>query len=199
MAGPFLTGGRYNLEELPTDRRLMYALTLGLVAVGLSAFAYGLIGWADAFEVRRWLEVPGEVIESHRELAHARTAGRSSSRYHVFVHYTYRVGGQLRHGHRIDAASEYVEPAGQAPHHVFSGGEEADELVRRYRAGRDVSVFYDPEDPGRAVLTKGLRYWHDLALWMGLPLAILGFILFRWLRRTEAPDEEPARDTLNAD
>jgi len=188
-------GMRQPLPELPTDRRFMYLACLAMVFLGLAAFVYGVQGWAATYEVRGWPSTEGEVRESWSE--RERRGDRHVTR--LYVGYTYRVAGRPYAGERIDAASEFVSPTEGPGYHVLPDDEVA-ELLIRYRAGRPVRVYYDPEAPGRSLLTKGLRFWHDIALWAGLPLAALGFILVRWLRRTEPPDDDAprGRGSLNA-
>ncbi|HOX41962.1 MAG TPA: DUF3592 domain-containing protein [Myxococcota bacterium] len=193
--GPLLAGGRLPPgHDLPTDRRFMYAATLAMLFGGLAAFVYGVQGWAATYEVRGWPATEGEVQEAWREV-------ERRGDHHItklYVTYTYRVAGREHRGQRVDAASEFVAQPGGAAYHVVSDSE-ADELLARYREGRTVRVYYDPEDPQRSLLTKGLGYWHDIAMWAGLPLAALGFFLVRWLRRTEPEDEEPpGQGSLNA-
>jgi hypothetical protein len=185
--GPLRAGGGLGqVHELPTDRRFMYGASLALLFLGLAAFVYGAQGWAATYEVRRWPVAEGEVQESWSEI-------ERQGDHHItklYVSYSYRVAGREYLGQRVDAASEFVTPPAGSAYHVVSAGE-AQELLASYREGRTVRVFYDPEAPERSLLTKGLGFWHDIALWAGLPLAALGFLLVRWLRRTE-PTEEAA-------
>lgn len=88
------------------------------------------------------------VMQGSRTVGHPSAVGPRKGRlrnHHIFVQYTYSVGGK-----------EYV---GTELRHnfVYSGDRgDNDQMLMRYPEGSPVRVFYDPRDPSTAVLEVGL-------------------------------------------
>lgn len=69
-----------------------------------------------------------------------------STDFHPSISYTYEVGGQQYQGHRITwspADSEYKSTV------------KAKAQLAKYPVGKPVTVYYNPEAPGEAVLSRG--------------------------------------------
>jgi len=63
----------------------------------------------------------------------------------------------------------------------------AEEIVNRYPTGRTVAVYYDPSDPGTAVLEPGVTWSSYMILGIGLSfvlisLAVGGIGFFKRIR-----------------
>ncbi len=129
---------------------LFGALVLGVVFFGLGAIfvAVGIGGYRDGQATESWPTTNGRVIsadvqesiETRRDMNDRR---RTEYTYRASVQYEYTVGERTYLGHRIKADD-------------YSGGaDRAYRIVNRYLAGSDVTVFYNPDDPGQAVLETG--------------------------------------------
>ncbi len=119
----------------------------------------------------RRLTVDGQIISSTIETKH--TSG-DSTRYYPVVEFEYSVDGTSFQGDRV-----YF---GMQPTIHRST---AEDISRRYSVGRNVPVFYDPEDAQNSVLEPGT----SSQSWMGIGVGILfvlfaGRLLFVRLRQT---------------
>lgn len=68
-------------------------------------------------------------------------------RYIPEVHFEYAVNGVTHQGKRIIYGSEPD----------FGSRDKAQDFLQKYPQGGLVTVFYNPENPGEAVLTQGMR------------------------------------------
>jgi hypothetical protein len=98
---------------------------------------------------------------------------RQARRYAPQVVYAYEAGGRRYEGRRV----------GLGPRALTSDRGEALRAAGRYPAGSEVTVYYDPEDPGEATLVRGTgegTRWYWLAA--GVALAMAGVVLIVGLR-----------------
>ena len=101
-----------------------------------------------ALRCRNWPRVMGK-IESHG-ITHDHTShgdNDGGDRYIPFATYVYFVDGQKYHGKRIS----FGDHGGSSKY--------AQKAVEGYYIGMDVAVFYDPKDPGEAVLDTKFRFF----------------------------------------
>jgi Protein of unknown function (DUF3592) len=92
------------------------------------------------------------------------SGGGGPTRSLVFA-YTYTVGGKSYEGEKIH----------------FGSMSDPDELVKRYPAGSEVAVYYDPNDPTRATLERGTEQSTTIVLAICggvIGLCLLGGLLF---------------------
>ncbi len=82
------------------------------------------------------------------------------------IEYSYTVEGRTFRG-------RLRFPAGTQP----QGPEFAASFVRKYPAGSEVAVYYDPEDPRQSVLERGNQGGDWLVLALGLGAVVLGVIM----------------------
>src|SRR5262245_38871502 len=110
-------------------------MSLALAAFGLAAIL--LAGWSRAMnrKAAAWPEVGGEIVRSSLEYD-----PHDSDRDSLTIVYRYSVGGIPFESSR---ASYSFRPVSR------------ERRLRDYPVGRKVTVFYDPADPGRAVLERG--------------------------------------------
>lgn len=132
------------MDEAPKWFAFIFAFTCTVFAAHL-----GYSAW-EARAAERWPSTPGIIRDTHvgpEQQCHDEGGGditgdtRCERVYVGRVRYDYHVGGERYLGTRIalaETASETVEDARQ--------------LVARYRPGASVTVRYDPESPGDAVL-----------------------------------------------
>jgi hypothetical protein len=91
------------------------------------------------------------------------------------VRYTYEVFDQEYTGTRIRFGAQ-----------GYNESSTAQEEIRRYPSGKRVDVFYDPENPSTAVLTKGAGggVWNFVGL--GSVFVVTGTFLLFYLPRVMA-------------
>jgi hypothetical protein len=182
MVGPIVGGRRIPIEDIPTNRTAIYAVLFGMVLVGILLFGYGGFKWIDSLAVSSYATTTGQILGTG---SWSTQSGKKTD-YYVRVVYQFNVGGNEYQGTRINTGLDYRRSDHELPfHYVGNMGSTQQELLSRYRADRYVEVYYDPADPSQSVLSRGLMFWHDIALWTGLPLAFLGIVLLRWMRRTD--------------
>jgi hypothetical protein len=204
MVSPIVGRRRIPIEDIPTNRTAIYVALYGLALAGIVLFGYGLFKWVDSLAVSSYAQTTGQILSTGNWSTSAGNTGiwsrsgkKSESDYFVRVVYAFNVGGVEYKGTRINTGLDYLHPDLELPYH-YVGRERSNqqELLSRYRADRYVEVYYDPADPSQSVLSRGLMFWDDIALWTGLPLAFLGIVLLFWMRRTDPEaleDDEASR------
>ena len=112
-------------------------LVMGLVlgGIGLSRYQAGKASTA-------WPFVKAQITYSHASYH----KGEPGSEYMPTVKYSYTVTSKRYTGNRITASDVYEKSK--------SG---ADDILRQYPVGGQVSVYYDPENPGSSLLKVGVK------------------------------------------
>ena len=109
-----------------------------------------MVGMADVFILSDiYRQIPAESYpETSGRVTRSEVTGRphdGGTTYHAEIEYAYEVNGIRYHGNR---------------HRYFSGSTGSrrpqEEAVRRYPVGKEVRVFYNPENTGDAVLETGV-------------------------------------------
>lgn len=115
---------------------------LGFLLIGVVIFFAGLRDLHKAKASSGWPATQG-VITATRVRVDDR--GESSESYHPEVTYTYSVLGMSYEGHRriIGATRSY------------GNRRAAEAFLASYPVGKQVTVYYDPNKPGEAVLEAG--------------------------------------------
>lgn len=143
-------------RKVLTPAQLERRALLGVALVSLVLFgACGLCGVTFAIAeaitaakiaaARGWPTTSGRIVESH--VTTSRSGGKSSrTSHHVEATYEYTVGGQRYRSSRIT----YGVREG-----ARSSTEAENLRSRYYPPGGSVTVHYDPDDPGEAVLSPG--------------------------------------------
>ncbi len=112
--------------------------------VGISLMV--LVGWPtlrDARASSEWPSVPGQIIRS--EVATHRSSDKTT--YSADIAFRYQVKGV---DHECDnVAFGTLSSNNSSP---------ARQVTKRYPVGREVDVFYDPNDPGKGVLEPGTTF-----------------------------------------
>lgn len=166
--------------------RFVVALALSLALVGAGyyvAWEWGRPALVRAQESADWPRTQGWV-ETSRVERFARTGGRVEPR--LELSYSYSVQGETYSGHRVRLPAPVPGVLQDGPQ----------QLTGRYPAGLQVDVFYDPEDPSRAVLEPGAPAAAYLPILGGAALALVGAAAFAagvvlglkraWARRPRA-------------
>ena len=140
-------------------------LAWGFVVVGGGVLVFAVVSRYEAEESEGWPSTTGRVVEAYLdEYQHKPHYRRSETRYHPVVRYTYVVDGVSYTGDRIT-----VNDPGSS---------------LRYTEGDEVTVYYNPDRPERAVLEVGMSNGSTVAfVFAGLLVlgtGLLFLLLSRW-------------------
>lgn len=134
-----------------TGRRVLLSIGIGAAVIGTSIFTVRL---AIGSRSNSWPGTKG-VIESTQWEDELRDNGDAVSSYIAKLVYRYTVGGREFHGSTIG-----YDVSGQDA--VAHG------LLDRRAAGASITVYYDPANPSRAVLVRGIAPFEYVPLVAGI-------------------------------
>ena len=125
------------------------------LAICMAIAGYGGRLFIMAIRSRSWPSVPGRITTSRIDRMSGSAFGRSSSSAVFVFEYSYEVNGQQHAGNRV----------AMVPRGWFSLGRPTD-LHKKYPAGMELPVFYDPIKPSLCTLTNGVpgRSWSFYAI-----------------------------------
>ena len=170
-------------------QKLMWGCAVPLLAlIGGGIFmAVGIVPMIIAFNAANWPQTEGIVVESdvgrgdvttpHRP-GNPTSGSTSRTQFRPNVVYTYAVDGV-----------EYTNDRRSAGDHLFETAAEAYRIAGRYRPGTQVTVFYNPRDPQRALLEPRYNRIAWLFASCGVPFVLFGLgmaAMFRSHCRREA-------------
>lgn len=131
-----------------------------VVGVGVSIWGVSIIRNGAASE--NWPSTTGEVVEAYvRD-----STDEDGTTYHAEVTYRYTVNDQWYAGDTVNFG-QYG--SGNRSH--------AQGIVDRYPSGQRITVYYNPDSPGTAVLEPGLTWSSYLVLGIGLCFAGVPFLI----------------------
>ena len=136
------------------------AIVIGVVATGSA-----VMGTRRASSTQAWPSVSGEILE-----ADVVPRSGSGAPYRVALRYRYTVAGREYEGTREDAASGEIHDTLDA----------ARAHAMRCAPGTPVEVYYDPREPGTAVLETSAGEGIALRGAMGVAAVLYG-VLTLWL------------------
>ena len=144
------------------------ALPLIFVGLGLAVAALTARTVLHARASAKWSHTPGLITGSKISQGH-------STSFSPLVQYSYTVDGQPLTGKRICFGIA----------RTFAGYQFAQSYTKRYPAGTEVTVYYDPAAPSEAVLEPGLTKRAFIPMAFALCFASFGgwFMLLQWLFR----------------
>lgn len=117
---------------------------VGLIALPMVTllFVAVLVKAIDVRRAKSWTTTQGRVMRSKVEARRHRFAGGETTvRNEPLVEYEFIVSGQRYRGTRIGIGDD-------------AGGPNTEATLKRYPAGADVTVYYDPADPRNCVLER---------------------------------------------
>ena len=143
---------------------LMFSISVG----------WGLTMWRRYKNILSFEETKGRVIAKKLvTLYFPRTISSPGGRGYVpEVRYRFTVNGQEYEGH-IYAYN--IKGIGFSPRYGGKGW--AQNILKRYHIGDVVTVYYDPRDPSKSLLTKEVA-WVEFCLYLGLVPGIVLFIFY---------------------
>jgi hypothetical protein len=133
--------------------------------VGLGIGAVMVLNLIRGRRSRHWPIVPGVVLDSQ---VNSYTDDEGTRMYGVAITYRYEVDGYEFSGNRRTFGEFNSNNRGRA-----------ERIVAQYLPGSDVQVYYDPDDPTKAVLEPGTN--STSILFLLLPLIFIGLGLAGFL------------------
>jgi hypothetical protein len=144
---------------------VLVLLAAGFALLGAAVFlASAALGIGRGLRTYSWRRAEGRVVRSLVGRESEATGEGTVDRYRAEVRYRFDAAGAPRHGSAVHAND-----------HGSPSAAKAERRAARYPEGARVAVFYDPADPDRAVLERGigsgplaLLAWGGLCLLGGL-------------------------------
>jgi hypothetical protein len=125
---------------------IVVMLAAGLAFLGAAVFlAAGALGVRRGLRTYAWARAEGRVLRSVVGRETEATGEGTVDRYHAEVRYRYEAAGATREGSAVQA-NDRGSPSRAG----------AERRAGRYPEGARVAVFYDPAEPDRAVLERGV-------------------------------------------
>ncbi|MFZ0449149.1 MAG: DUF3592 domain-containing protein [Desulfatiglandaceae bacterium] len=161
-----LTFGLYFAAGGFLDYRLEKIAGGMLFVVAGIAFAFiGYTSYQRGMESKNWPVANGSVIQSkiekRTETTGTGTSKRKVVKSYAVVKYTYAVGNRDYQSSRI----------------TFGQSKDAYKTVSRYPKGKNIQVYYDPENPAQAVLEPGGDKTMSIVfIGLGAILLVMGLI-----------------------
>jgi hypothetical protein len=144
---------------------LLTGIKVVVFLIALAVTAFGAKQLRAANRTRRWRATHGVVNSTRIETFE----GSDTPQYRFVIAYDYLVDTRTYEGSQTFLGSTAM---------AFPHREQAEKLQRRYPPTARVPVYYDPVDPRRAVLERGIHWSIWLLLLVGLVfLAGLGWDL----------------------
>lgn len=147
------------------------ALALVACGVGAAMILVALRLSSLGREARGYSRTRGRVVVSSVDEVPA-IVEQGGPRFRALIRYTYDVRGRSHESDRIAFGASVGSEVSES---------DAREWVERYPAGSDVDVWFDPGDPSRAVLVRGIARGQVLAA-LAIGISLLGFGIFRLAR-----------------
>lgn len=149
------------------------------VAVGGVIIYSAMPGVDEASRSADWPSTQGTVVVSEVVGTYGDTVRRKGNAWKAHVEYRYEVDGKRYTSSRI-SFSDYGSSI-KSSHEERAG---------RYPAGREIQVFYDPKDPGKAVLEIGAPVVDYLTIAFGAVFVGIGGFMFFVFRLVERKKKE---------
>ncbi|MCG6157513.1 DUF3592 domain-containing protein [Rubinisphaera margarita] len=126
-----------------------------------------------------WPTTEGRVISSTVQTKHG--TGGDPSRYFPVVEYEYTVNGESLRGDRISYDTQLMAQSSAAA------------IAKRYAAGREVTVFYDPDAPADSVIDPGASRTSWLGIAVGVVFVVVAGAMLIARLLPQAPTEGGTR------
>lgn len=141
-----------------------------ITVIGIGFAIWGAIVVMEARSAANWPTVEGTIISSTLEhRVNTTSSGKGKWYYEARVKYGYSVDGVGYESKRVSFKSASYQYKSE----VIPSTQ-----VRRYPANKTVEVYYNPEDPEKAVLETEITFMTYIGLLIGAFLTGLGVLLF---------------------
>ncbi|WP_179296306.1 MULTISPECIES: DUF3592 domain-containing protein [unclassified Mesorhizobium] len=155
-------------------------LELKFLLVGFACAVSGMLSlitivkWREVQALSRWLPTPGKIISSRVEAREVRSSGAGSDstdttemRNFPAITFEYKVGGKKFQSSRYSVKENL-------------GNFEVRETLAQFPRGAEVTVFYNPADPSKAVIERTMpdgafKFMFQLSAGLAIGTAVLVF------------------------
>lgn len=141
-----------------------------MIVTGIIALIWGGLIVQNASVSSDWPSVKGEItkskVEKKTERVKKNDRWQTKTTFWAGVQYSYSVDGTEFVGGKIS----FGDYGGEQEH--------ARQIVKRFKKGKAVDVYYDPEEPKTAVLEPGTSNSSYLVLGIGLASLIAGIVSY---------------------
>ena len=141
---------------------------LGVIffVVGVMFVFIGYFFVKGARKVEKWVETKGIVVDS-KVVSHP-DLDNNQAMFAPVITYRFKVG-----------EGEYTSSDYGFMDLSYDNPRKAERIIKKYSVGKDVTVYYNPEKPYKAVLVKKSNFLIYIPLFLGCLFALIGFaILF---------------------
>ena len=172
-----------NVRQLSPGKATVVLVIIGIVGAALTIFL-GIPMMMSAFESSGWPLAEGVITVS--EFTTNRDRDNGSVTYGASIAYDYKVNGTSYTGSNV-----HFGQYGTSDPSYGRG------IVNRYPMGKQVRVYYDPDEPSTSVLEPGAGWSSFMVGGIGALFTLVGFIgsffQFKKYKRGEtAPPASPA-------
>lgn len=151
---------------------------LPFLVVGLFCLYGGFKEFIAARQSTDWPTAPGVISTSEVERKQSTSRKSKSITFRAHVVYAYEVGGKTMSSQRV----AYGDYGSSDPSH-------AQEIISRFPANSQVTVYYHPHDPAQSVLEPGVAAQTFFQPAFGLVFASAGAGMLLFLPRLMRQDE----------
>lgn len=151
-----------NVHQLSPGKATVVLFIIGVVGAALTIFL-GIPMMKNAFESRGWPTADGVITVSQFTSNTDRDSG--STTYGASIAYDYTVNGASYTGSNV----HFGQYSTSDPSYGRS-------IVNRYPLGKQVMVYYDPDNPSESVLEPGAGWSSFMVAGIGILFALVGFI-----------------------
>ncbi len=146
-------------------------LIIAFLMLGLWCLALGTSKAIEGLRAQSWPKAQGRIISSRIHSLETQQKIRIA-RLCFDVDYLYLVGDEVYEGTRVNVGWR-----------CFGSEKRIKDLARKYPSGKEVEVFYNPNNPSVSLLEAGLD-WSIFLLWgVGLVTISVVWPLFKKTRR----------------
>ncbi len=144
-------------------------LALAMFAAGIFLMVWGGSEILDAYKSKSWPTTEGTVTSSYVHKRDRPTSDKNKQpTYHPKISYEYTVEGKRYTCEKIRFADN-----------TSGSRDRARRITDEYFAGKTVTVYYNPEDPGNAVLKPGFVFTTFIPFLGGLAFFFAGILCFK--------------------
>lgn len=144
-------------------------LAAGISIIGILVSAGGYLVYLRTKNTHKWPKTNGQILNSYVKVRNSSWYDGEhiwdSTEHHPYVEYQYQVKGRRFVCKRIGYGGFY------------EGRKNAERIVFNYQVGDKVVVFFDPYDPGDAVLEPGASKGAMVVLGAGILMIAFGILL----------------------
>lgn len=162
---------------------MIRAIALFLIVAGIAMGAFGIWFIGTSTEARSWPAVEGRVLSTTVKVSIMQTprstgkARENPREYYPVIRYSWIVDGIEYTGERYRLGTT---------HEKYKKREQAQAAAARFAVGSPITVYYDPADPGEAVLETAISPAVYVPLILGLVFLGTGGLLWRYRQAVTA-------------